>query len=391
MEKQNCADFSAEEFEERYSRTRRLMAETGIDLLLISERLNYQYYSGHRSMQSPIDKIRPYVFLLPLEGEPVIIAPKFEYGQLEQATYFSMDRIYETEQLFGHAERITSLIKKLGCEKGVIGCEFGREQYLGLSYQVYSSIMKELPNVTFVDASSLLLQIRAIKSPVEIQYMKKACSITSDALTDTLRNIMAGMTEEYIARMLRARLFQLGAEYLTFLYVVSGTEKDAKGINPLPTKKVLKRGETFSYDVGISYKGYCSDIARTAVIGYASDGLKEFYLWNSYLKHSCEQEMRPNNKPAHVIDKCQAIMRERGIVKADTGRMGHGIGLDSTEYPSIAKFDDIYFEKGMTLACNPNFITEYGYINVEDNWVITKYGAELLSKEAGTNEIQIVG
>jgi Xaa-Pro aminopeptidase len=391
MEAPEFPDFTLQEFEERYARARRMMMQKNVDMLLISERLNYQYFSGHRSMQKPIDKLRPYVFLLPKDREPIIIAPKFEFGQLEQTTYFSSNQIYAVNDLFGHAETITKIIKSLGYQNAVIGTEFGREQYIGLSYSIYSDIMKGLPGAQFVDASDILLKIRAIKSPVEIAYTKKACQITAQALKDTLPQIHAGMSEEDIAKWIRVRLFELGAETITFMYVVSGTDKDAIGINPVPTKRIIQNGETFCVDIGVSYKGYCSDVARTASVGYASDELKEFYLWLNELRHQCEMKLKPGIKPAEIMELCRSSMEKRGIVKADVGRIGHGIGLDSTEYPSIATFEDLTLEPGMIIACNPNFINEFGFINIEDNLLITEDSVERLSTPEAEDEIPIVG
>ena len=63
-------DFTREEFEQRWAKARAKMAEQDIDALFITERLNYQYFSGHRSCQNPIDKIRSYMFILPKDDEP---------------------------------------------------------------------------------------------------------------------------------------------------------------------------------------------------------------------------------------------------------------------------------------------------------------------------------
>ena len=79
-------DFPKEEFENRYARTRALMSEQNLDALFITEKLNYAYFSGHRSCQNPIDKIRSYMFILPKDDDPVLITMPFEVMQVEQTT-----------------------------------------------------------------------------------------------------------------------------------------------------------------------------------------------------------------------------------------------------------------------------------------------------------------
>jgi Xaa-Pro aminopeptidase len=61
------------------------------------------------------------------------------------------------------------------------------------------------------------------------------------------------------------------------------------------------------------------------------------------------------------------------------GRIGHGVGLETTEYPSLAMDEDVVFERGMVFACNPNFMRPFGFFNAEDNWVIGDGPPDLLS------------
>ena len=83
------ADFAREEFETRYARTRALMVEENLDAMLVTERLNYQYYTGHRSEQCAVDKIRSYMFILRKDDEPALITMPFEIAQVEQTSYVS--------------------------------------------------------------------------------------------------------------------------------------------------------------------------------------------------------------------------------------------------------------------------------------------------------------
>ena len=81
----------------------------------------------------------------------------------------------------GHASFIASILKQKGLANARIGAEMGREQYLGLSFNEFMGLQKELPNATFVDAASLILTLRAVKSPREIQYIRQAAQIVAQA------------------------------------------------------------------------------------------------------------------------------------------------------------------------------------------------------------------
>ena len=205
-------DFPKEEFDNRYSKARSLMKEKNIDALFITERLNYEYFSGHRSEQNAVDKIRSYVFILPKDDDPVLITMPFEVAQVEQTTY--VKKIFTTGALFGHPDFISDTLKKIGLENAVIGAELGTEQYLGINYLDFEEIKKPLSSAKFVDASDIFLKLRLIKSSNEINYLRKASQINAQAQNEAFELTHAGMTENEIAQILRTKLIEHGAEKL---------------------------------------------------------------------------------------------------------------------------------------------------------------------------------
>ena len=379
-------DFPKEEFEDRYARARALMAERDIDALFITEKLNYGYFSGHRSCQNPIDKIRSYMFILPKDDEPVLITMPFEVMQVEQTTYIR--NVRTIGGLTGHPEFIADTFRSLGLGKARIGAELGREQYLGTSYLAMNEIINGLPEAEFVDAAQLILDLRVIKSPREIAYMRRASEITAQTQKEMFEEVNAGMTENEIAVRLRTRLFEKGAEDVTLLCVVSGPSTE--GICLLPTDRVVRKGDTLGFDVGISYRGYCCDMARTASVGRPSNELSEFYGWMMQLRHDCNMQLRAGNSPADVVAVCDGYLSERGLATMGVGRVGHGVGVETTEYPSLAAFEKVTFRKNMVFACNPNFANHLGFLNAEDNWVVTDGDPELLTNPIAEPEIPVV-
>ena len=380
------ADFTKEEFEQRYAKTRALMAERSLDALLVTERLNYQYYSGHRSEQCAVDKIRPYVVIIPKDGDPTLITMPFEVAQVGQTSF--INDIRTTGGLTGHPEFIVGVLKDLGLSKARIGCELGREQYLGISYLELQEVMKGLPNADFADAADIILTVRSVKSPQEIEYCRRAAIISAEAQKKTFGQVRAGMTENEVAQILRQNLIAGGAEKISLLCVLSGANEN--GIVLLPTDRVIQKGETLGFDVGVSYRGYWSDLARTASVGEPSDELKEFYGWMMHLRHDCSMQLKAGNKPADVIRVVDGHLEDRGLKTMGVGRVGHGVGIETTEYPSLAAFEDVSFEIGNVFACNPNFSNHLGFINAEDNWAVTAGEPDLLSAPAADWEVPVV-
>lgn len=378
-------DFPNSEFENRYERARELMDEHNLDGLLITEELNYIYFSGHRSEQNPIDKIRPYVYILPKVGEGVLITMPFEMEQVSETTWMEDVR---PSSLLGHADLIASVLKEKGLAEARIGAELGREQFLGINVNEFVAVQHELPDAQFVDAAPLLLKLRAAKSPSEIEYLRKAAEIVAQAEADTFQAVRVGMTEIEIDRLVRLRIAELGGEDVTLSCVV--TSVGSQGPTLLPTPRKVQQGDLLGLDYGVKFRGYCSDIARTASVGKPSSEVASFYRWVMDVRHKSERFLRAGNTPNHVVTACREAIAERGLETMGVGRIGHGVGLATTEYPSLSLEEDVVFEPGMTFACNPNFVRPFGFVNAEDNWVITDGDPDLLSAPIAPDEITVI-
>jgi len=108
------------------------------------------------------------------------------------------------------------------------------------------------------------------------------------------------------------------------------------------------------------------------------------------LRHDCNMQLRAGNRPADVVDVVNRYLKERGLETTGVGRIGHGVGIETTEFPSLAAFEDISFEVGNVFACNPNFANHLGFINAEDNWAVTNGDPDLLSNPVAEWEIPVV-
>jgi Xaa-Pro aminopeptidase len=376
-------DFPADEYQQRYARARTLMEEAHLDGLLITDELNYIYFTGHRSQQNPVDKIRPYVYILPRDGDGVLITMPFEVGQVQETTWVEDVR---QAGLMGHSDLIASILTGKGLAKGRIGAELGREQYLGISYNEFSQIQNALPKAEFRDAAPVLLKLRAIKSPREVEYLRKSAEISATSEAEMFASIRAGMTELETARILRERLAANGGEKVNFLVLHSGP-----GMVSVPTERKLRAGDIVVCDTGAEYRGYCSDVARTASVGEPSDEVAEFYSWTMAVRQKCSDLLRAGNTPRIVVSACrEAISQRGGLETMGVGRIGHGVGLETTEYPSLAMEEDIVFEPGMVFACNPNFVRPFGFFNAEDNWLVTEGAPNLLSSPIAPNKLPVI-
>lgn len=382
-------DYSKEEFENRWEKAKDLMKKQGIDGLLITERQNYMYFTGHNSIQNRADKTRAYVFILPREGEGVLITVPYE-----KETVYDTSWVQDIREggLEDHSKLICDLLKEKGLEGKVIGCELGSNQYMGLNYNTFEEIKSLLPSSKFVDGSNIVLQLRSIKSKKQIEYMRKAGSIAAEAHMETFKRVEVGMTELEVGRIFRQIVAEKGGEHLPLLQVTVGMESTG-GVVLIPTPKKVVEGVVLTLDAGLEYRGMACDVCRTAFVGEPPKEARDFYKWVMKLRYECDDMLVAGNTPSVIMDHVKKVEEAKGIKRmAGIGRIGHGVGYETTEWPSIRPEGDFEFKPGMVFTCNPNYIkAPYGNFNSEDNWLITENKPELLSNPIAPAEITIVG
>ena len=380
-------DFPKAEYDLRYRRARELMAAAGIDALLVTEEKNYIYFTGHRSQQNAIDKIRPYVFLLPRERDPVVFVMGFEEGHVKLTTWVRDVRTYN---LLKHNDVLIETIRELGLAAGRIGCELGREQYLEISHNDFMDLQTRLPTAAFTDASHILLSLRTIKSPAEIERCRASAKNVARVINQVFDKVRPGMTNLEIAQLTRSLLVQGGAEHVPFMALASGHDF-TKGKITVPVPRPVEEGDTLTIDTAAEMRGYTSDIARTVVVGKASQKQKDMYKFVIELNHTCYEAIRAGNRCEDVVRAAQEEIARRGLKTQAVGRIGHGVGCEATEYPSLALGERVTIEPGMIFACNPNFVTEYGFFNSEENLLVTENGVDFLSDPVASDELWVVG
>ena len=379
-------DFPRTEFEERYRRARQKMRDEKLDALFITDPTNYTYFSGHRSDQLGTQKIRPFVFLLPLEGEPVCFVMGFENKAISSTTFVRSVRNYD---LFKHNPVFVDVIKERGLEGANIGFELGREQYLSLSYNDFNELKGLLPKARFSDASRLILDMRAVKSPSEIERIEKICGMTARGIGEVFARLKPGMMTSEIGRDIRIAILNQGADNVPSVKVTAGYDF-AKG-KAYTVDVPLETGFTVTADVNGVLDGYWSDVTRTVVLGKATQEQRDMYRFVFDLTRTCYDAIKPGVACKDVIAVCKRELERAGRSTQAVGRIGHGIGCDGLEYPSLAASEEIVIEEGMTFACNPNFTTGFGFFNVEENLAVTRNGFRYLSEPTAAKDLQVIG
>ena len=370
--------FDKKEYKERVNRALKLMEKSNLEMLLITSPQNFRYFTGLDSYfwESPA---RPWFVLLSQGNDPIAIVPSIGESAL-QKTWVKDIKTWQSpnpgdEGVSAVKEAILT-INKHGCR---IGCEMGKESYLRMAINDFNKLNDILANHKFIDASPLIWKLRMIKSINEISKMKKIISIASQAFDELHNHINIGQSEIEITNIMKKKLLDLGADHTLYMSCASGSGGYDQIICD-PTEKKLTTGEVLTIDTGTTYDGYFCDFNRNFGFGKIDNSANNAYetLWEA--TEIGMQKAKPGNTCEDIYKAITDILDKDNPILNSVGRMGHGVGLQLTEPPSIMPNDKTLLKENMIIALEP--CLEYApntMIVHEENILITKNGFERLS------------
>jgi Xaa-Pro aminopeptidase len=378
--------FTKAEMARRYAKARVLMAARGIDALLISGEENFQYFAGTSStIGLHYSLTRPQLFILPLENEPIIVTQMVE--SIVLSCYVTDLRRYEGVIKFPH-EVVLNALKDAGLRNNRVGAELGQEQRMGVPVGAYLDLVKALPQTEFVDAADIIIQLRMVKSPEEVAYIRKAAEITARARQRLYDGeIRPGMTERQAVRALRRLILEEGGDRTSFCHIQNGRPGH---MNQFHYDRPLERGMVIGMDTGAYYGVYTVDYPRFAVLGKATAEQKRVHEAVKYVSRKMAEALRPGVTCAEIhrvgVEACKDVDVELDEMHKRQGfRMGHGQGMLFTEPPSISEDDHTVLDPGMVLSTEPGVSGGKQRGNVEYLWedvhVVTEDGHEQLTLE----------
>jgi Xaa-Pro aminopeptidase len=238
---------------------------------------------------------------------------------------------------------------------------------------------RALPGTELVEGSSLVNELRRVKSPAELELMARACALARDAMDAAGPRVEPGVTMselvEEVEHQLRVRgsrcpsfpthIFTWGARPLD-----SGDETAAQ---PLP------EGEAVLFDFGAVVQGYCSDFGRTVVCGEPPAGYEQARQAMLAAQDAGRRAAVPGTPARDVNAACRAPIEEAGLGAGFRHRMGHGIGLDVHERPFLSVEDGTPLEAGMTFTDEPSILVDGRFgVRVEDVIAVADEGGRAL-------------
>jgi Xaa-Pro aminopeptidase len=236
-----------------------------------------------------------------------------------------------------------------------------------------------LPNVELVPIGSELDDLRMIKGVDELRLLVESAAIASQALLGILEMIRPGVRERDIALELEFAMKRRGAEEKSFDFIVAS---GARGALPhgKASDKVIRSGELVTIDFGAVYGGYNSDETVTLSVGNPDNRQREIY---SIVKDAHDKALEAV-KPGIALKELDGIARkhieEKGYSNYFGHGLGHGVGLEVHEKPTVSFRSEQIAEEGMVFTIEPGiYIPDWGGVRIEDTVVVTRDGWQMLT------------
>lgn len=377
--------FSLTEYENRLRRAHSLMGEQKIDALFLCTEPEIRYFSGFMTQfwESPT---RPWFLIIPLENMPIAVIPEIGMEGMKN-TWIKDIRTWPAPQPENDGITLLSqALSEIPKPHGQLGALMGHETQLRMPLIDFQKLQKKF---NFIDASKLMRKLRNIKSQEEIKKIRFICQQTSESFEALPQTLKVGKTEYENCQQLKIDLLERGADSVPYLVASSG-KHGYKGIIMGPTERVIEKDDILIIDTGAKFDGYFCDFDRN--FAFSPPGTEVQQAYNLVYKATDAGffAAHPGATTSDLWHAMSSILENGASQLNQIGRMGHGIGMQLTEGPSVAPNDETILEVGMVLTLEPSMTMVTGKQMVhEENIVITEDGAEYLSKRA-PREIPVI-
>jgi len=383
------------EWRARIDKAKKLLKDNGIDALVLFTMNDVRYFFGFETGHWIIPDLQPAIGILLADGDPHLMVADFLSGNAQafgwNKNIWLLSKTHESSAQRLIPIDLANLLKELGCENKTIAMETGKMGYLVIprTAEDQDVFKKQLPKATFVDGEELIWECRMVKSPLEIERIRQATKVVNDMHMSVVKGFRPGMSEIDIEKMYRhvevdAGDFQ-GMDNMIMAAMGCGLAKDGiLDVLALEGISALSNRDALALDLQHRHKGYWSDIGRIIQAGEVTDRDRRNYAAIEAGMQAAASVLKAGVKAKDVFNAAMQSLIEANVMPA-VEMVGHGIGLDIHEPPSLDGQNEMELKEGMTLAVEIWMFDEnwrskggggiYGY---EDIFVVGRDGHEMI-------------
>ena len=373
-------DFPRAEYEARLEAANRAMHANNLDAILLASEAEVRYFTGFRTQfwQSPT---RPWFVILRRDQTPLAIIP--EIG----AELMARSDIAEIEAWpapHPHDDGLSLLKDRLGnCQR--LGVLMGHETTFRMPLNDVFELRAALP-AEWIDATDIIRDLRMVKSDREIAYIRQICGIASQGFAHVPEIANAGQSLSSVFREFKRMLLELGADDVP--YLVGGVDHPSYDdvISP-PDDRPLSNRQILMLDTGATLNGYFCDFDRNYAVGTPTESAQHAY---SKLYDATDAAMEMARPGVWACDLFAAMAKSMDTQNSEVGRFGHGLGMQLTEWPSLAAWDETIIRENMVLTLEPSIEVDGGGIMVTEENILITDGAPILLSTRAPKELPVL-
>lgn len=338
-----------------------ILKQRGNQHIFLFDPANIFYYTGFLS--DPHERFMSFYMDI-TTGDTHFFVPALDKEAAAQAAdVTSIIPITDEEDPFDIVQQtLPSLSGTIGVEGNV------------LTYNRSIGFQNIFTDAQLCDTQTEINKQRTIKSPEEISAIRTAIRIIEDVLHQGMKKVQIGMTEQTLTAELEYLMRKAGADGPSFATIVLAGEKAALP-HGIPGERKIQQGDVLLIDFGVVKDGYCSDITRTFTIGEPTAYQQEMY---EIVLQANEAGIRAAKAGVALKDIDRAarkVIEDYGYGEYYHNRVGHGLGIDVHEEPSVHGANEALAKPGMVFTIEPGIYLpgDLG-IRIEDIIHITEKG-----------------
>lgn len=353
-------------FARRRSAARRLMRERGLDALLVSRPSNRYYLSGFELHDPQCGESA---------GRLVICADGRDWLATDSRYEEAAARIWPRERLFiygpDQAADLAGLLRGLGL---MVGLE---EDCVSVSFM--RGLLDAPGHPQFISACGLVEKLRLVKGPEEIMALEKSFALNHRLLAGLAGRLREGQREDEAAWLVERFFRENGASELAFASIIA-VGRNAALPHAVPGPTPIAWNSPVLADVGCRVDSYCSDQTRTFWFGdKKSEQFEKAYDLVERAQKTAIAMIRPGVACADVYAAARGVFAESGQERHFNHGLGHGVGLETHEGPSLSPRSRTILEKGMVVTVEPGlYYPQWGGVRLEVTVLLEESGCRVL-------------
>lgn len=337
------------------------LTEQEIEVGMITDPSNVFYYTGF--LTEPHERFMA-LFIDTKKAHSVLFVPALDKSAAE-----AVSDVSDIIPISDEEEPFEVVSKTISQEASLFGVE-----KKSLNLFRYDSLKAYFKQAEVVDIQPFTDVLRMKKSREEIELMQNATDIIEKVLAEGIKKVKVGMTELELTAHFETLMREFGADGPSFSTIVLSGEKAALP-HGTPGDRKFQEGDFLLIDMGVIKDGYCSDTTRTFVIGEPTEKQKEIY----------DIVLRSNQAGIHAVqagvplktfdDASRDVIEKEGYGEYFNNRVGHGLGIEVHEEPSVHKGNENPATEGLVFTIEPGiYITDFGGVRIEDTVYINENG-----------------